>query len=80
MATVTCYLVRDTDRYSIPNPREPFCVGFRHDEEGHRYARGWATQNSAGRELAVVEIVDGKETGNEERFKDGKQHEFEADA
>lgn len=72
-ATVTCYLVRDADPHAIPVPGQPSSAGFPHNAMGHGDARNWAVQNSTGRELVVVEIVNGSETGNPEHFKDGQQ-------
>jgi hypothetical protein len=71
--TVTCYLVRDAAPHAIPVPGQPSSAGFPHNEMGYGDARNLAVQNSAGRELVVVEIVNGAETGKPEHFKDGQQ-------
>ena len=70
-ATATCYLIRDADQRAIPKSGVPYFIGFQIDEEGLNAARSWAAQNSTGRELAIVEMVDGEETREIARFNEG---------
>lgn len=72
--TVICFLARDRDINAKPEHGVLYSAGYRHDGPGLCDARRWATEHSAaGRDLVVVEMVDGKETSLKEHFRAGKQ-------
>jgi hypothetical protein len=71
---ITWYEVRDPDISAGRDTSEPYSAGYRHDGPGLRDARQWAAEHSAGgRELVIVELVDGEAKGELVRYKDGRE-------
>jgi hypothetical protein len=72
--SITVFDVRQPDINAIAAPLEPYSVAFRHNDEGLSDARRLAAARSiGGRELVIVELVDGKETGKAVHLKDGRE-------
>lgn len=70
----THYFVRDADPRRVVQPGEQSSFGSPRNGMGLGDARRWAIANSsAGRELVIVEVINGAETGEAGRFRDGQE-------
>ena len=68
-ASGTHYFVRDADPHRVLQPGEVPLFGSPRDGIGLEDARRWAITNStAGREVVIVEVINGAETGEAGRF------------
>jgi len=61
--TITCYIVRDADAWTVPNTEHVDSIGYPLNTEGHTAADEKAKERAAaGRPQVLIKLANGKET------------------